>query len=334
MLKRKRMLSAAVTSVIIAVNSLPGSAAAACGGDPPLPPEGLAWPAQGQIVKAWSLNCSTDSGHRGVDVALPEGTSIGAAADGIVSFVGYTPAEGGGTTVSITHGTGMRSTYLHITQVAVHEGARVQQGDPIGMSNGAPMHFGIKLPGARELYFDPTLYLAGTSTVQAVPETALPQENSIPVTADNVPVAPAGTAVDVADATASTLPDPIANAINEPSYVLHGQLDHASAIIAATVPALAPQRFPFEEAVQQPVFMPESNAGLVTSPLSPGRLLQSKIQPAMNDVTPTQSRYEKTGKGKMLPFRNSIVPLVATLLIAAIIMRGRKLSRMPSVRTA
>ncbi|MFA5809416.1 MAG: M23 family metallopeptidase [Thermoleophilia bacterium] len=337
MLKRKWMLSAVVTSVILAVNPLPGSASAACGGEPPLPPEGLTWPASGQIIKAWSLNCSTDSGHRGVDVALPEGTSIGAAADGVVSFVGYTPAEGGGTTVSITHDTGLKSTYLHIYQVTVHEGTRVRQGDPIGLSNGAPMHFGIKLPGAREIYFDPTLYLADASTVQAVQETVPPQENPVPFTADKATAAPAGTGVDVATATAATVStstNPISNALNKPSDVLREQRNPTGVMIATTVPALTPLQFPLDEVVRQPALMSGSSPVLVPPLSFPGKLFESNIPPTTNDIRPAQSRYEKPVEGKLLPFRNSIVPLVTTLLIAAIIMRGRKMSRLPSVRTA
>lgn len=251
--------------------------------------------------------------------------------------MGYTPAEGGGTTVSITHDTGLKSTYLHISRVTVHEGARVRQGDSIGLSNGAPIHFGIKLPGARETYFDPTLYLAGENTVQTVPESVLPHEVPMPLTAEPAPVAPAVTVVDVtgaAVAATSTATNPASNVKSEPSDFLYRQRIPLGVMIATTIPALAPLQFPLEEVVRQPALMAESSPVLAPAHSVSGKLPASNTPPAMKDIKPVQSRYEKPGEGKPLPFRNSITPLVATLLITAIIMRGRKMGRLSCARTA
>lgn len=337
MLKRKQMLSAAMTSMIIAAGSLPGSASAACGGQPPLPPEGLAWPARGQIVKPWSLNCSTDSGHRGIDMALPEGTIIGAAADGIVSFVGYTPAEGGGTTVSITHDTGMKSTYLHISRVSVNEGGRVSQGELIGLSGGVPVHFGIKMPGAREIYYDPALYLTGSGTVHAVPETILPLDNTMTVPVDNAIVAPAETVADMADTTAaaaSISANEILGAANEPSVITGVQRNPDSMLIVTTIPAPAPVNFPIGGAVVQPSPIP----GLTSVSATPALSSDKSFEPSMAQLTkglmPAQSRHENAAEKKLPPFRNSIVPLITILLITAIFMRNRMAGRTPSFRTA
>jgi hypothetical protein len=326
------MLSAAVASVILAVNSLPGSASAACGGQPPLPPEGLFWPTGGQIIKPWSLNCSTDSGHRGLDVALPEGTIIGAVADGVVSFVGYTPAEGGGTTVSITHDTGLKSTYLHISPVTVQEGARIRQGDPIGLSNGAPIHLGIKLSGAREEYFDPSLYLVDRITVQAATDTVPPQETPIPLTTGQAPPTPAGTGVDVAASASST--NTSSDALKEPAGLLHEQRLLSSSRTVTTVLPPIPLPFPFEDATRPAALSPDPSQVIAPELSSLRKLPSLNITPAMKDKNPVHGRYEKSADEKLLPFSKSITPPIAALLIAAIIMRGRKIHRLPAVRTA
>jgi len=136
------------------------SAGAACGGDPPLPSEGLAWPLSGSVTNSWSLDCLTDGGHRGIDIGATAGTPVMASAGGTVIYSGYTPAEGGGATISIEHAGGLRSTYLHLEAVDVVTGQQVNQGQILALTNGSPLHFGLKLLAEpRELYFNPVQFL-------------------------------------------------------------------------------------------------------------------------------------------------------------------------------
>jgi len=137
---------------------------AACGGEPALPAEGLSWPATGPISVPWGLECRTDRGHRGIDIAVSYGDSIRASASGVVIFAGYTPAEGGGTTVSIEHQGGMRTTYLHLEHITVSQGQFVSQGQELGSSDGSPLHFGMKVNSPREAYFNPAIYLMPTGS--------------------------------------------------------------------------------------------------------------------------------------------------------------------------
>jgi murein DD-endopeptidase MepM/ murein hydrolase activator NlpD len=85
--------------------------------------------------------------HRGVDIAAPRGTPIGAAADGKVIFAGWN--RGYGKTVIIEHPDGRRTRYGHADKLYVEEGDAVQAGQTIGAvgstgkSTGPHLHFEI-----------------------------------------------------------------------------------------------------------------------------------------------------------------------------------------------
>lgn len=74
-------------------------------------------------------------GHRGVDLAAPEGSSVRAAASGVVVHAG--PVAGVGV-VSISHGD-VRSTYQPV-DASVRAGDRVAAGEPIGTLTAAGSH--------------------------------------------------------------------------------------------------------------------------------------------------------------------------------------------------
>lgn len=180
-------------------------ARAACGGDPPLPPEGLGWPVRGSIVNTWSLDCATDAGHRGIDISAARGAEIRAAGAGTVSFAGYTPAEGGSLTVSITHQGGLRSTYLHLASLSVSAGERVGAGQVIGASDGSPLHFGLKLPGGRDTYFNPLLHLSDGSVTDPAPGHGN-APHTAPAITPSANVVPAANAVPVEQAAPTAEP--------------------------------------------------------------------------------------------------------------------------------
>jgi len=70
--------------------------------------------------------------HLGVDYRAPTGAPVVAVANGIVTGAGW--RGGGGRTVSIRHGNGYETFYLHLSSIAsgVRKGARVSQGQLIG----------------------------------------------------------------------------------------------------------------------------------------------------------------------------------------------------------
>lgn len=72
--------------------------------------------------------------HAGVDIAAPAGTSVLAAADGVVSLlIDYEPGCGIG--VVLSHPAFTRWTaYCHMTRTLVASGQTVSRGEPIGLS--------------------------------------------------------------------------------------------------------------------------------------------------------------------------------------------------------
>lgn len=103
--------------------------------------------------------------HNGVDVA---GTfPVTAAADGVVSKVGWSP-KGGGHTVLIDHGEIVTVYYHGAHKTELKKGQRVQAGDFIytsgttGASTGNHLHFEVRRRGGRwGDVLDPELYLNG-----------------------------------------------------------------------------------------------------------------------------------------------------------------------------
>ena len=89
--------------------------------------------------------------HSGVDLAGPEGTPIVATRDGTVTAAAY--SSGNGNYVTINHGDGFSSSYLHMTHDVVSVGQKVKAGQIIGYmgntgySKGSHLHFTIYYNG-------------------------------------------------------------------------------------------------------------------------------------------------------------------------------------------
>lgn len=89
--------------------------------------------------------------HSGIDFKGPHGTSILAAADGVVSKAGW--QSGYGKTVEITHANGLITRYAHLSRLEVITGDKVSRGSKIarmgstGRSTGTHLHFEVRLNG-------------------------------------------------------------------------------------------------------------------------------------------------------------------------------------------
>lgn len=100
------------------------------------------------------------AGHRGIDLSAVQGQDVRAVDDGVVTHVGVIAGRG---TVSVTHASGLRSTYEPIRGV-VRMGAAVHEGQVIGTiagrshCGGSCLHLGA-LRGAG--YVDPRPLLPG-----------------------------------------------------------------------------------------------------------------------------------------------------------------------------
>jgi murein DD-endopeptidase MepM/ murein hydrolase activator NlpD len=86
-------------------------------------------------------------GHDGIDIGVPQGTAVVAAADGIVTFAGE--ESGYGTHVEVLHAGGVVTTYSHLSHIDVTVGQKVKAGQMIahsgntGHSTGPHLHFEV-----------------------------------------------------------------------------------------------------------------------------------------------------------------------------------------------
>lgn len=93
----------------------------------------------------------TGNFHRGVDYRSPEGTPVLATAAGTVQIAKMFRMHGG--TVGLDHGQGLSSVYIHLSKLAVKEGATVRQGDVVGyvgstgFATGPHLHWGLYVNG-------------------------------------------------------------------------------------------------------------------------------------------------------------------------------------------
>lgn len=101
-------------------------------------PIGTTWNDAQNVSSTWGKresisteNGNTQPGHNGMDFAAPEGTSINAVKNGIVTSV-ISNDSGYGNYVVITHNDGTRSLYAHQSEVNVSVGQTVVAGQKIG----------------------------------------------------------------------------------------------------------------------------------------------------------------------------------------------------------
>jgi hypothetical protein len=314
---------------------------AACA-DPPLPVSGLTWPAEGDVTRGWTLDCISDSGHRGIDIATTPGANIVAASSGTISFAGYTPAEGGGLTISVSHPGGFRSTYLHLESISVEPGQFVDEGQALGVAGDYSVHFGLKMDDGHDAYYDPSDYLIPRVVVKAEPDVVDPVITPAqPTPVSTVPpVDIEGADVSTPDTQLQQTPGPRTAA---PVHVP----DHTSSVSRVPVPPsatpsplLAPgSRPPAEDlaslGANQPVLQqhrpltPALAGSVKTSYSSPGKSGLAGGQGGLTGITAhdgtsaSMNRKESPGGNTVTGFSGVIF---AVLLIVLATLTGRMFS--------
>jgi murein DD-endopeptidase MepM/ murein hydrolase activator NlpD len=119
---------------------------------------GLIWPVSGPVTSPFGMRWGRM--HEGIDIGVPYGTPIHAAAAGRVIYAGW--MSGYGNLVVIDHGNGLATAYGHQSAIAVSNGADVAQGQTIGYVGctghcfGPHLHFEVRVNGAP---VDPLGYL-------------------------------------------------------------------------------------------------------------------------------------------------------------------------------
>ena len=119
---------------------------------------GLIWPANGSISSPFGMRWGRL--HAGVDIPLPEGTPLRAAASGSVAIAGW--VGGYGNYTCIQHSGALSTCYGHQSSIGVSVGQSVSQGQVIGNSGntgnstGPHLHFEVRINGSP---VDPLGYL-------------------------------------------------------------------------------------------------------------------------------------------------------------------------------
>ena len=119
---------------------------------------GLIWPVNGPITSGFGYRWGRM--HEGVDIAVPAGTPVMAAASG--SVVTASPSGGYGNYMCIQHAGSLSTCYAHLSSFAASAGSSVGQGEVIGSSGctgscfGDHLHFEVRVNGSA---VDPMGYL-------------------------------------------------------------------------------------------------------------------------------------------------------------------------------
>jgi murein DD-endopeptidase MepM/ murein hydrolase activator NlpD len=115
----------------------------------------LIWPVNGPITSQFCERRAWEACHPGIDIGVPSGTPIRAAAAGKVVLMQSEGASGGyGNFTCIAHTSTMSTCYAHQSRFATSLGASVAQGQVIGYSGctglcfGAHLHFEVRINGA------------------------------------------------------------------------------------------------------------------------------------------------------------------------------------------
>jgi murein DD-endopeptidase MepM/ murein hydrolase activator NlpD len=118
------------------------------------------WPVRGRVIAGFGQKVNGAS-NDGINLAVPEGTSVKAAEDGVVAYAGN-ELKGYGNLVLVRHSNGFVTAYAHASEVSVKRGDQVKRGQIIaragqtGTATSPQLHFEVR-KGSTPV--DPTQYL-------------------------------------------------------------------------------------------------------------------------------------------------------------------------------
>jgi murein DD-endopeptidase MepM/ murein hydrolase activator NlpD len=120
------------------------------------------WPVRGKVITSYGAK-TNGKANDGINVAVPEGTPVKAAEDGVVAYSGN-ELKGYGNLVLVRHSNGYVTAYAHASELMVKRGDTIKRGQVIAKSGqsgevGSPqLHFEIRKGSAP---VDPLQFLNG-----------------------------------------------------------------------------------------------------------------------------------------------------------------------------
>jgi murein DD-endopeptidase MepM/ murein hydrolase activator NlpD len=127
----------------------------------PMSGNSFRWPVKGRVISQFGAR--PDGGHNdGIDLAVPQGTSVKAAENGVVAYAG-SELKGYGNLVLIRHANNWVSAYAHNEEILVKRGDKVSRGQIIAKAGATGavsqplVHFELR-KGSRPV--DPTKYMS------------------------------------------------------------------------------------------------------------------------------------------------------------------------------
>ena len=141
--QQKARLAQATTVEEPAVTEAPVKASEATGALPT-----FRWPVRGKVITSYGAK-TNGKANDGINLAVPEGTPVKAAEDGVVAYSGN-ELKGYGNLVLVRHSNGYVTAYAHASELLVKRGDSIKRGQIIAKSGqsgevGSPqLHFEIR----------------------------------------------------------------------------------------------------------------------------------------------------------------------------------------------
>ncbi len=106
------------------------------------------WPVRGKVITGYGAK-TNGKANDGINLAVPEGTPVKAAEDGVVAYSGN-ELKGYGNLILVRHSNGYVTAYAHASELLVKRGDTIKRGQVIAKSgqsgevSSPQLHFEIR----------------------------------------------------------------------------------------------------------------------------------------------------------------------------------------------
>lgn len=163
----QRMVEAAPSNsarMVTPAAEQPATPAPAAEAEPMGSQTGFRWPVRGRVIAGFGPK-PTGQQNDGINLAVPEGTPVKAADDGVVAYAGN-ELKGYGNLVLVRHSNGLVTAYAHASELMVKRGDTIKRGQVIAKSGqtgnvtSPQLHFEVR-KGTTPV--DPMQFLTGAT---------------------------------------------------------------------------------------------------------------------------------------------------------------------------